>query len=150
MLPSRSSQQQLTVVADRTVLRADDSDLSFIAIELRDENGNLASASDTLVRVGVEGPAVLQALGSARPDTEERFDSGEHTTFNGRALVSDRLAGGCGNQGGGGLHDRVTPGPKLGEGERLSCDPPPQEKVELRFGFVVHWPWPEVESRFEI
>jgi hypothetical protein len=32
-------------------------------------------------------PVELQALGSARPATEERFDSPHHTTFDGRALA---------------------------------------------------------------
>ncbi|MEV1005302.1 glycoside hydrolase family 2 TIM barrel-domain containing protein [Nonomuraea sp. NPDC050202] len=92
-LQSAEGPVHLTVTPDRTEIRADDSDLSFIAIELRDGNGNLASASDVLVGVSVDGAGVLHALGSARPDTEERFDSGEHTTFDGRALAVVRPTG---------------------------------------------------------
>jgi beta-galactosidase len=92
-LQSAEGPVRLTVAPDRTDLRADDSDLSFIAIELRDGNGNLASASDVLVRVSVDGAGVLHALGSARPDTEERFDTGERTTFDGRALAVVRPTG---------------------------------------------------------
>ena len=83
----------LALTADRTQLRADDSDLSFVAIELRDAAGNLAGANDVLVRAQVEGAGVLQALASARPDTEERFDTGERTTFDGRALAIVRPTG---------------------------------------------------------
>ncbi|RXZ71204.1 glycoside hydrolase family 2 TIM barrel-domain containing protein [Agromyces albus] len=92
-LQSAHGPVQLSVVADRTEIRADDSDLSFIAIELRDANGNLASDRDVLVRVAIDGVAVLQALGSARPDTEESFHTGEHTTYDGRALAVVRPTG---------------------------------------------------------
>ena len=86
-LRSATGPTRLVAVADRRELHADDSDLSFITIELRDEQGNLASANDHLVHVTVEGGGVLQALGTARPDTEERFDAAQCTTFDGRALA---------------------------------------------------------------
>jgi beta-galactosidase len=84
---------ELTAAADRDLLRADDSDLTFIAVELRDRDGNLANAEDRVVSVEVTGSGILQALGSARPSTEERFDSGQHTTFDGRALAVVRPTG---------------------------------------------------------
>jgi beta-galactosidase len=77
----------LTAHADRDVLRADHADLAFVLIELRDVEGNLANARDRLVKVQVTGAGVLQALGSARPASEERYDAPEHTTFHGRALA---------------------------------------------------------------
>ncbi|WP_432246185.1 glycoside hydrolase family 2 TIM barrel-domain containing protein (plasmid) [Arthrobacter sp. G.S.26] len=84
---------EVVVTPDRANLRADDTDLSFLTIELRDAGGNLASATDALVRVSIDGPGELQALGSARPDTEEQFISGEHSTFDGRALAVVRPTG---------------------------------------------------------
>jgi beta-galactosidase len=84
---------RLMAEADRHNLRADDSDLAFIAIELRDTDGNLANAIDRVVSVELTGPGVLQALGNARPVTEERFDSPRHTTFDGRALAVVRPTG---------------------------------------------------------
>ncbi|GGK75633.1 glycoside hydrolase family 2 TIM barrel-domain containing protein [Streptomyces flaveus] len=92
-LRSATGPTRLVAVADRTELHADDSDLSFITIELRDEQGNPAGAHDQLVHVTVEGAAVLQALGSARPDSEERFDAAQCTTFDGRALAIVRPRG---------------------------------------------------------
>ncbi|MHC6231881.1 glycoside hydrolase family 2 TIM barrel-domain containing protein [Arthrobacter sp. MMS24-T111] len=87
VLRSAQGQTLLTAFADRSELRGDDSDLSYIAVELRDAQGNLASARDVLVDVTVEGPGVLQGLASARPDTQERFDAHQRTTFDGRALA---------------------------------------------------------------
>jgi hypothetical protein len=93
VLRSAMGTTRLCATPDRTELRADDSDLSFIPIELRDEDGNLASAHDLTVTVTVTGNGVLQALGSARPDTAERFDGSEYTTFDGRALAIVRPTG---------------------------------------------------------
>jgi beta-galactosidase len=84
---------RLAVEADRRVLQADDGDLAFISVELRDSEGNLATAADRLVCVEVSGPGVLQALGSARPATEEPFDAEQVTTFDGRALAVIRPTG---------------------------------------------------------
>jgi len=86
-LRSASGTTRLVVAADRTQLRADDSELAFVTIELRDDQGNPVTARDQLVHVTVEGAGILQALGSARPDTEEPFDSSQCTTFDGRALA---------------------------------------------------------------
>jgi hypothetical protein len=82
-----AAEPRLVVSADRTVLRADDGDLAFVAIELRDDAGTLATATDRAVSVQVTGAGALQGLGSARPATEERFDASACTTFDGRALA---------------------------------------------------------------
>lgn len=83
----------LTASADRSTLVADDVDLAFISIELRDTAGTLVTSEDRHVAVSVEGAGILQALGSARPDNGERYDTGDHTTFDGRALAVVRPTG---------------------------------------------------------
>ena len=81
--------------ADRSVIRAEDDDLAYITIEFRDADGTLATSTDaTVVQVAVEGSAVLQGLGSARPGTEESFLTRRPaTTFEGRALAIVRPTG---------------------------------------------------------
>jgi beta-galactosidase len=83
----------LTATPDRTVLTADDGELSFIAIEFRDAAGTLATTVDLAVAVEVSGPAVLQGLGSARPDNAERYDVAQHTSYDGRLLAAVRPTG---------------------------------------------------------
>lgn len=73
--------------ADRTVLSADGQDLSFIAISVVDGQGRLHTTADKTVRVTVEGPGVLQGLGSADPYSTEGFAGPEHRTFEGRLLA---------------------------------------------------------------
>ena len=84
---------QLAVSADRTRLRADDADLAYLAIELRDTDGRLVTGADRPVTVSVSGPARLAGLCSANPKTTERFDADTWTTFDGRALAVVRPVG---------------------------------------------------------
>ncbi|MGA1838273.1 glycoside hydrolase family 2 TIM barrel-domain containing protein [Herbiconiux sp. 11R-BC] len=78
---------ELAVHADRTVLRADDTDLAHVSIELRDASGNLASNRDRPVTVQVSGAGALRALGSARPDQLESYALETHHSFDGRLLA---------------------------------------------------------------
>ena len=83
----------LAVTADRTRLRADDADLAFVAIELRDVEGRLATGADRPVTVSVSGAGRLAGMCSANPKTTERFDADTWSTFDGRALAVVRPTG---------------------------------------------------------
>ena len=60
--------------------------LVYIPVVLADADGSAESNSDRKLSVRVEGGELL-GFGSANPRTEERFDSGEYTTYYGRALA---------------------------------------------------------------
>jgi beta-galactosidase len=92
-LVSAKGPVQLDVHADRGHIDATDRDLAYIAIALIDAVGNPHSSEDRSVTVGVDGPAVLQGLGSGNPCTEETFGAPTHDTFNGRALAVVRPTG---------------------------------------------------------
>jgi beta-galactosidase len=83
----------LEATVDRAVITADPEDLAFVTLRLVDEDGVLHVARDCTVTVEVDGPAVLQALGSANPATEEGFTGPSCTTFDGRALAVVRPTG---------------------------------------------------------
>ena len=93
ILATAGDSLQLSVVADRDHIRADDTDLAYITVELRDGDGNLANHQDRLIDVQVSGPGVLAGLGSGRTSTQERFDATTCTTFDGRALAIIRPTG---------------------------------------------------------
>lgn len=84
---STAGTPRLSVRADKRILRAGSNDLSYVEIELRDENGILYMASDRTATVRVDGTAVLAGCGSANPCTEERYDSLTHRFFEGRILA---------------------------------------------------------------
>ena len=92
-LATATTPARLTAAADRTRLIADDADLAFVAVELRDDNGVLVLTEDRAITVEVHGAGVLAGMCSANPKTEERFDSSTWQTFDGRALAVVRPAG---------------------------------------------------------
>ncbi|MFJ5103605.1 glycoside hydrolase family 2 TIM barrel-domain containing protein [Streptomyces sp. NPDC088554] len=82
----------LRAVADRPVIRADDSDLAYVELSLVDGEGT-PFVEDREVSVAVAGPGVLQGMGSGDPATEESFASATHRTFDGRAVAVVRPTG---------------------------------------------------------
>jgi beta-galactosidase len=92
-LASARGPVQLDVSVDRAHIDATDRDLAYVDVTLIDADGNLHSGEDRAVTVTVDGPAVLQGLGSGNPCTEETFGSDTHDTFNGRALAVVRPTG---------------------------------------------------------
>ncbi len=84
---------QLAVAVDRTRLRADDADLGYVVVELRDADGRLVTGVDRPVTVSVAGSARLAGMCSANPKTVERFDADTWTTFDGRVLALVRPTG---------------------------------------------------------
>jgi len=83
----------LAADVDRVDIAADPEDLAFVTLSLVDHDGVLHVARDTEIEVRVEGPGVLQALGSANPVTEEGFNATRCITFDGRALAVVRPTG---------------------------------------------------------
>jgi beta-galactosidase len=83
----------LEAAADRDAIRADTTDLAYIDLTLTDGAGTVQPCRDRTVTVAVQGPAVLAALGSARPDNTESFADSSHRTYDGRALAVVRPTG---------------------------------------------------------
>ena len=91
----RSAKEDVLLDADvdRPVIAAHPGDLAFVALKLVDGDGIAHVLRDRRVDVQVNGPGVLQALGSANPATEEGFAGTSCTTFDGRALAIVRPTG---------------------------------------------------------
>ncbi|MET0713764.1 MAG: glycoside hydrolase family 2 TIM barrel-domain containing protein [Mycetocola sp.] len=92
-LTSAGESLALETAVERTELRVDGTDLGYIDLLLTDGNGHVRTGLDRPVTVAVEGPAILQALGSGNPVTAETFSATEHSTFHGRALAIVRPTG---------------------------------------------------------
>lgn len=86
-LVSATGPVRLEIEADRATIRADSADLSHLS------HYPHRTDRDRPVTVGVDDSGVLQGLGSAWPETQERFTDDTHTTFDGRALVVIRPTG---------------------------------------------------------
>ncbi len=90
---SASGPVQLEATVDRPVIGAHPGDLAFVDLTLVDGQGALHSSADRQIRVAVDGPGVLQAVGSANPASVESFTGPSCTTFDGRALAVVRPTG---------------------------------------------------------
>ncbi|MEH0628383.1 glycoside hydrolase family 2 TIM barrel-domain containing protein [Streptomyces stelliscabiei] len=86
-LASAQGPVTLTAEADRPTVTAAHGELGFVTLTLTDPHGTCWTGADRPVRVEVSGPGELIALGSAAPQTQERFDAAERHTYNGRALT---------------------------------------------------------------
>ena len=83
---------KLTVTADRTVLKADGEDAAFVMIRFADASGTQDLHTKHTLQVALEGPGTLEAVGSANPCSEERYDTPESETYDGCCMAVVRAA----------------------------------------------------------
>ena len=81
-LESAIGKRRLEVQAEEHKVKA--GDIVYVNIAIKGENGIVESNADTMLTCSVTG-GVLLGFGSANPRTEERYDTGTHTTYFGRA-----------------------------------------------------------------
>ncbi|TWT97672.1 Beta-galactosidase [Botrimarina colliarenosi] len=84
---------RLTMVADRKTTDADKQRLVFLDIEIVDEEGKLQPSDDRVVHIAVDGPAVLQGVGSADLTSGEAYSGDSFTTSAGRVQAVVRSQG---------------------------------------------------------
>jgi len=84
---------RLNAEADRQAVRASGGDLAYVTLTLTDAAGTCHTAADRPVSIEVSGAGELIGFGSAAPSTEERFDTMERRTYEGRALAVVRPTG---------------------------------------------------------
>jgi beta-galactosidase len=77
----------LAMKADRSSIRADGQDLSYIEVELLDKDGNRSISAENLVKFDLEGPGKIVAVGSSNPMSAESYQSPFRKAYKGRCLV---------------------------------------------------------------
>lgn len=75
------------LVPDRDKIQADLNDLSYVKIEIVDEEGNIVPDTDIPVNIEFSGSGAIIASGNAAPDDMESFRSLTPKTFRGRAIA---------------------------------------------------------------
>jgi Beta-galactosidase/beta-glucuronidase len=95
-LRSASKETRIAVYAEESTILADGEDLAYIHVDLTDEAGIVKALADRSVRIRVEGPGRLIAVGSGNPSTNEAFTGDSYTTYNGRMIAILRSDGGEG------------------------------------------------------
>lgn len=77
----------LRLNADRVEINADGTDLSYIAVEVLDKDGNLCPHADNEILFNVEGCGFNAGVDNGSPISLERFKADKRKAFNGRALL---------------------------------------------------------------
>ncbi len=78
---------KIILEADRTTIKADDYDLSYITFCIEDKNGNLCPLADNRVQFTVSGQGNIEAIGNGDPTSLEVFKSDNRKAFNGFGML---------------------------------------------------------------
>ncbi|MBX7292788.1 Ig-like domain-containing protein [Clostridium chauvoei] len=79
--------KKVNLTADRQVVEADGYDLSFITVDIVDENGNIVPNADNLVNFEISGNGKIVGVDNGNAASVERFKDNKRQAFNGKALV---------------------------------------------------------------
>ena len=82
-----SEPAQIRLTSDRSRLKADGKDLSFVTVEVLDKDGNLCPNADNLVNFQVTGNAFVAGVDNGSPISLERFKDNKRHAFYGKCLV---------------------------------------------------------------
>ena len=73
----------IELTADRTLIKADGEDLSFVTVKVVDKDGNLCPLAENEIRFKVKGAGVYRAGANGNPASLENFQTPKMKVFNG-------------------------------------------------------------------
>ncbi|MBN1791587.1 MAG: DUF4982 domain-containing protein [Bacteroidales bacterium] len=77
----------LEASADRTMIKADGNDLSFITVKITDNEGLMVPRANNLIQFSIEGPGEILAIDNGDQTDMAAFTSHDRKAFNGLALA---------------------------------------------------------------
>ena len=78
---------QISMSADRSSIKADGYDLSFVTVKIADRNGLMVPRTHNRLSVQISGPGVIAGIDNGDPTDHDSFRSISRRAFNGLALV---------------------------------------------------------------
>jgi beta-galactosidase len=78
---------KLVLSADRNIIYADGSDLSFITVKITDANGIMVPNANNHVQFNIEGTGVIAGVDNGLQTSHEPFKADNRNAFNGLCLV---------------------------------------------------------------
>ncbi|MFY0625766.1 MAG: DUF4982 domain-containing protein [Reichenbachiella sp.] len=78
---------QIKLSPDRSTIKGDGKDLSFITIRVEDENGNLCPNADNLIEFDVSDGGEIAAVGNGNQRSLESFQDAKRKAFSGMCLL---------------------------------------------------------------
>ncbi len=126
VLATAGNATTLRITADRTEVKADGQDLSFLVVEAVDGDGRLQPNADQEVHFSISGPGVIAAVGNGDGQDDASYHGDRRKLFQGRALVVVRTS----RESGPITVKAGTPG--LSEGSVTIQASPAAQRAELR------------------
>jgi beta-galactosidase len=87
IVKTTGSPAKVQLVADRTAIKSDGDDLSFITASIVDREGVMVPRTHNLVKFSIEGPGEIVAVDNGNAASFELFQAEERKAFNGLCLV---------------------------------------------------------------
>ncbi|MEQ1603278.1 MAG: beta-galactosidase GalB [Pyrinomonadaceae bacterium] len=78
---------QIAMSADRSTIKADGSDLSFITVKITDKNGLMVPRSNNRIKFDISGPGEIVAVDNGDAIDHDSFQMTNRRAYNGMALV---------------------------------------------------------------
>ncbi|MGL5380456.1 glycoside hydrolase family 2 TIM barrel-domain containing protein, partial [Clostridium sp.] len=79
--------KKIELTPDRQVISADGYDLSFITVDILDENGTFMPTADNLLNFEVRGNGKIVGVDNGNAASVERYKDNKRKAYNGKALV---------------------------------------------------------------
>jgi beta-galactosidase len=96
-IQTTSAPAAMRLSPDRAHLRLESqdgtADLSYVTVEVVDDQGRMIPDAEHLIRFSINGPGEIAAVGSGNPTTTESYVGNERKAFRGRALVVVKSTG---------------------------------------------------------
>ncbi|MDB5087069.1 MAG: glycoside hydrolase family 2 [Mucilaginibacter sp.] len=93
ILRTADAPSEIKLSADRTKLKANNQDLSYVTVELTDAKGNLNPRANNLVHFKVTGPGIIVGVGNANPTSVESDQLPQRKAWRGKCLVIIKSTG---------------------------------------------------------
>ncbi|MEN2401342.1 glycoside hydrolase family 2 TIM barrel-domain containing protein [Flavobacterium sp. MC2016-06] len=77
----------LKLTADRSTIKADGNDLSFVTVDILDAKGTLAPNANNEINFSLKGDGKIVGVCSGDPVSHESYKGSKHTALNGKCLV---------------------------------------------------------------
>ncbi len=78
---------QIRLTADRAKIKSDGNDLSFVTVELLDQDGNVCPEADKLVKFSVEGNGFIAGTDNGDQNDHNSLKKPERKLFYGKCMV---------------------------------------------------------------
>jgi beta-galactosidase len=83
---------KIRLTPDRTKLRADSQDLSYVTVEVRDKLDRFQPTADNLIKFSIGGPGTIAGMDNGDMRDEEPYQGDRRKVWHGRGIVVIRAS----------------------------------------------------------